>query len=703
MSRLAFREPVALPRPRAALAMAALASLTLALTGQVAWPTLAAAAASMLVVASRGPHPQRWQRSKTLLNLSLVICVGIAIALWLRGMLAVVALAHFALLAQALQLLDARPRRSEFLLVALAVCQVVLAANLTDSALFAPLLVAFTMAVAWTLIVHTVRAEALEAGEPEAARRVLAGGLRRTAVLTSLASVLLAGILFPVLPRIRSGVLALHGSGAPVHRSGFSDRVELGAIGKIRQNSGLMLRVATLQGDPGRPRERYWRGIAFDHFDGRHWAVTPPERTRVDGDPELGIRFQSPPRAGFQVQRITRERIEGGVLFTPERPAELQGSAIGRVQRDINGSLFAPSSEGQRLEYVITSQVLRRKTFRLAQDRAQSPATGGHRFLQLPPLDPRIAALARRVTQGAGTDAARTERLERWLREHGRYTDDLPVYGAGESSPVEDFLLGGIAGHCEYFASSMVVLARTLGIPARVVNGFAGGEMNPLGRFIELRQSDAHTWVEVHYAAAGWVRYDPTPPDLRLAGALVHHGSQAAELISAVELWWFRNVVGFDRAHQLHALERLWGAWHRWRRDVEAPAERGSTTATSHPTTLSKPGVRAWLLVGIALLAALAWAHRQRQQHRSEEPPAYYARALRLLARRGHRRTASTTARGFVRQLAPALSVDAAQAFRRLTESYLCERFAGAGERRRLETRTAGLRDLAALRESLRR
>ena len=101
---------------------------------------------------------------------------ALGVALWVRGAYATVALAHFAVLTQALQLLDARPRKSEFLLVALALFQVVLAANLTDSLLFPPLLVVFAVTAVWTLMVHTLRAEAIEAGEP-------AGGAARAHAL----------------------------------------------------------------------------------------------------------------------------------------------------------------------------------------------------------------------------------------------------------------------------------------------------------------------------------------------------------------------------------------------------------------------------------------------------------------------------------------------------------------------------------------
>jgi hypothetical protein len=254
VSRRTFREAVGAPRPRAAFAMVALATATLAITRQVEPAALAAAGAAIALSAARRDRPHAWQRAPLLLNAGLLAVVAVAAADWLRGGLGVVALAHFSVLAGGLQLLDARPRRSEFLLVALALFQVILAANLTDSAFFPLFLVAFTVATVWTLLVHTLRAEALEAGEPEAARRALSGGLRRTVTAASLGAVLLALALFPLLPRLRAGALLAGGLGQALPVSGFSDEVALGDLGRIRLDPQVAVRVETLRGPRPHPR-----------------------------------------------------------------------------------------------------------------------------------------------------------------------------------------------------------------------------------------------------------------------------------------------------------------------------------------------------------------------------------------------------------------------------------------------------------------
>jgi transglutaminase-like putative cysteine protease len=699
VSRLAFRAPVTSPRPRAAIAMVALATATLAVTGQVATPLLLAAAAAIAFVTLRRGRASPWQMDGRVLNAGLAGAVALGVWIYVEGALAMVAFAHFVVLAQALQLLDARPRRSEFLLVALAVSQVVLAANLTDSAFFPLLLVAFTGSVVWTLLVHTLRAEAIEAGEPEAAHAVVSTGLRRTTLLAFAGTTLLATLLFPTLPRLHSGSLLSTGMGRAQAVSGFSDEVALGDLGRIRMDPSVMLRVETLEGELAAPEARYWRGLAFDHFDGRRWSVTPRGRTRVGGDPEIGVGFPDPPAGERLVQRIAREAVPSGVLFSAGRPTGLRGP-VGRLERDANGALYAHRSADRRVDYrVATRTVAGRDDAALARDRAVAPARDGGRSLQLPELTPAIGELARRIAGEAEGGAVRAALLERYLRQNGRYSDTPPTQPPDDPrSPVERFLLEDTEGHCEYFATSMVVLARSLGLPARLVNGFAGGTANEVGGFVELSQADAHTWVEIHYEQAGWVRYDPTPPDLRLAGAQALRGARSfGELLSALELWWFRNVVDFDRGHQTRAVRGLWRSWQRWRAEARRERGGGEPGPGKDAPGLGLPtpdGPAVWL--GLAALAALlVGADLRRRARRRQALPPFYARALRLLARRGLRRDPATSARAFARQAAQALPPPAGRAFAALTEAYLAERFGGhAADGTREE--------LAALRAALR-
>ena len=687
MSRGSFRARVGAPRPTSAWVLVVVASATLWITRQLdAW-AVAVQVAAILVSLWRREAPFAWQKSAAVLNLGMVGISSATVAVALRGEPSTIGLAHFAALTQGLQLLDARPRHTEFLLVTLALFQVILASNLTDSVFFPPLLVAFVLAAVWTLLVHTLRTEALEAGDASGIGRERLPGLAPMTLLASGLSVVLALAMFVALPRLRSNIVRGPGLGTSLAAAGFSDSIQLGEIGRIRRDPRVVMRIETLEGDPPLPGAGYWRGLAFDHFDGRTWSITPPNREIFPGSSELGVAFGRRPDAIDLVQRIVREPVESGVLFAAGELRRLQGT-VRRLERDSSGGIYATGQSHERVRYTVSSERREWGDSALRRDRAEADPRQRRRDLQLPVLSPAVIALAQRIAAGHEHDADRVRAIERHLIQNGRYTDEPP--NPAGAPPIEAFLLGQLAGHCEYFATSMVLLVRSLGIPARIVNGFAGGRDNPIGGFLEVTRSDAHTWVEVRYARAGWVAYDPTPADLRARPvAAVSLAERARQLASAVELWWFQRVVGFDRSDQVNGLKQMWLAWQVARGEhtphAAAPSAGAGLDRIPVPLALAALG---------AACAALAVA-RGRRRRSAPALPAWYARALRLLARRGHRRAPAVTARAFARQVREREPAAAAAAFDALTEAYLAQRFGGHA--------AAGEVHLAALRAGFRR
>jgi transglutaminase-like putative cysteine protease len=692
MSRLNFRAGVDTPRPASAWAMVTLAGATLWITQQLDFWAVGAQATALLISLWRRTEPFAWQKHPVALNLGMIAIVTGTILVALRGEPSTIALAHFAATTQGLQLLDARPRRTEFLLVALALFQVILAANLTDSVLFTPLMVGFLFATVWTLIVHTLRSEAIEAGVARDVAPALTPGLMRTTLFACVLAVAIAAVLFVLLPRLRGSVITGSGRGAVAATAGFSDRVEFGELGRIRMDSRVVLRVETLEGRPPAPNQSYWRGLAFGNFDGTSWSVTPPDRSPVPGSVEGGVSLSRYPGDVNLVQRIVREPVAAGVLFRVGEPRGLQGT-VRQLERDRSGGLYAAGQEDERIRYTVRSKRRSIGDDALRQDRAAPPRRGSEPYLQLPDLTPAFRELALRITDVPGGDAARVRAIERYLLTNGRYTD-TPAAAESETSlsPVERFALGEMAGHCEYFASAMVLLARASDLPARLVNGFAGGRDNTIGGFRELRRSDAHAWVEVHYERAGWVRYDPTPADLRSRAESPYSlAARMQELGSALELWWFQRVVGFDRADQVGALKN---AWLAWRARGNQPTHQA--TVPSVRRGLDGPWREAVLLGGCALGGVAVGSFLVYRARRRRDPrPVTYAAALRLLARRGLVRAPATTARTFSRNAGRRLPPTAAAAFEALTEHYLAERFGAADY-------PAGEAKLRALRAALR-
>jgi len=685
VSRRAFRIGVEEARPASAWTLVVVASATLWITQQVAVWAIAIQIIAIALSFWRRRTPFGWQTNAIALNIGMMGVSGATIHVALQGGPATLGLAHFAILAQGLQLIDARPRRTEFLLVALALFQVILASNLTDSVFFTPLLFAFLFAAAWTLMVHTLRADAAEAGDRQGANLALTPSLFRVTLLASSASVAIALVLFVLLPRLHSSVLQAPNLGQGFATSGFSDHVALGDIGRIRMDPTIVLRVETLEGEAPGAADAYWRGLAFDHFDGTTWSVTPPTKTRVPGSAEIGIWLKSSRWPANLVQRILREPVQGGVLFGMGDAQALQGS-VPRLERDVNGGLYAAGQAGDRLRYSVTSRKARWNDRELRKDTAIPPTANrgaipkqegvAERHLQLPQLSGAVAELARAITEGAETDADRVRALEQYLLTNGRYSDTPPTIDPdAERSPLEAFLFDAMEAHCEYYASALVVLARSVGIPARLVNGFAGGRENKIGGFIELSRTHAHAWAEVHYERAGWVRYDATPPDLRLrAEEALAFNEQIRQLASAMEHWWFQRIVGFDRSDQMSALKRGWLAW---REITNSSGPKGGAPAKKRDAVAFGMGSRRPVLAAVGLVALVFLLWRIRAARSQTAVPNYYEQALRALSRRGLRRKPAVGARDFARASCEELPEPAAVAFSRLTESYLTERFGG--------------------------
>ena len=330
MSRRHFRATVE-ERPASAWLLVTVASAMLWVTDQLQTWVIVVQVASIVLSLARRTKPFRWQSSPIGLNIGMFGIAGTTIALAVQGSPAAVSLAHFASLAQGLQLLDSRPRKSEFLLVTLSLFQVILASNLTDSLMFPPLLIVFVFSAVWTLMVHTLRSEAIEAGEEGTAAEALSPGLRRMTVLASTCAIVLALVIFAFLPRMRTSMLRT-GLGRGQAMAGFSDRVELGEIGRIRQDRTVVLRVETLRGAAPEVQDAYWRGLAFDSFDGKRWAITPNERRPRPGTVKFGISISASLEAPDLVQRIVREPVASGVIFSAGLP------------RDVSGALFRLSS-----------------------------------------------------------------------------------------------------------------------------------------------------------------------------------------------------------------------------------------------------------------------------------------------------------------------------------------------------------------------
>jgi len=177
------------------------------------------------------------------------------------------------------------------------------------------------------------------------------------------------------------------------------------------------------------------------------------------------------------------------------------------------------------------------------------------------------------------------------------------------------FLFEAKAGHCEYFASSMAILLRAAGIPTRVINGFLLGEYNPVGRDYIIRESDAHSWVEVYIPGQGWVEFDPTPPDPNHRE--VNLSMQLSQYVDAAELFWNSYVIVYDSGAQLQlfrsAQDRLESVQASFRKNSDRWLIRGERFADAFSARLHSiiKTVTFWAVVILFAIILAAYKHRR--------------------------------------------------------------------------------------------
>ncbi len=492
---------------------------------------------------------------------------------------------------------------------------------------------------------------------------------------------------FFVIPRIGQAALPLKAKGG-LMATGFSDRVTLGAFGSVQTDPTVVMRVRFPDGSPP-PwvlAKLRWRGRAFDHFTGQEWQVSRPARKLLPPRPTGDFFLAAPLGGQIVTQEIFLEPIGTGVIFAAPRLLSLTLPA-GLVTVDSMGSVAFSFTNNIRLRYLASSEPeggLRRNP--KAEPHAL-PDESLERYLQLPPLLPRIPALARAVTRESRDPYEAALALTQYLRRTLRYSLDL--HGGTGLAPLEEFLFVTREGNCEYFASSLAVLLRSLGIPARVVTGFQRGEWNPYGEYLVVRQRDAHAWVEAYFASQGWVTLDPSPRAEFEAGFLT---SELSHYLDALQMQWYRYGINWSLTDQLAVASALHQHALGWSRAV--PRVGGSIEWASWGRWLLGVGAGGGvllLLVGLRRGVGRIGPWRASPSRRHLRA---YKRMLRHLARQGLVPQPAETAREFASRASLALP-DFGAVLREITEVYERIRFGGGavgpGEEERLRALAASL------------
>jgi transglutaminase-like putative cysteine protease len=307
---------------------------------------------------------------------------------------------------------------------------------------------------------------------------------------------------------------------------GFSDRLDTATRG--RPDDTLVMRVRAASPD-------FWRAQTFDTWNGRAWSVSrqvPVARRgnqpiRIPPAPDDGPPLTTVPTDEL-VQTYYVEKPGPNMIFAAATPTKLYFEDRGVFQLP-DGSLRAGVQLGADSVYTVVSE----RRMATAQALRASPAGAAPPELQdlyaRPPVTTdRVRALAQTVTAGAPSVYDKVLALEAWMAAHTKYTLDIPPLPKGRDA-VDQFLFVDRRGFCEQIGTSLVVMLRSLGIPARLAVGYASGERNPFTGLYEVRAKDAHAWAEVYFPGVGWQGFDPTA-SVPLAGDSAIDGAGAGAL-----------------------------------------------------------------------------------------------------------------------------------------------------------------------------
>ncbi|NUN12558.1 MAG: DUF3488 domain-containing protein [Myxococcales bacterium] len=482
--------------------------------------------------------------------------------------------------------------RDYFQLYALTFLMVVSSAVLSPGIEFAVMFLVYTVLLTWALVLLHLRREAEVRAEQLTA--ISSGtGLDTTPVSmdlwktrsiltprflvgTSVLALLIfasSAVIFFIFPRVGFGFLFGKGrEGQSI--AGFSNKVQLGHFGVIKNNPQVIARVEIVDSPDGLTEPLRLRGMSFDHYDGRVWSkkrIMGENRPMIQGRGGHRLTYDPEPYPGptrTVVQRIYLEPLDTDVHAVFGQPridavvldqsaiSALQGKARVLFQDTLSQDITFRGATDISLVYDVHSRIIPAIPSGIDNARAEFPSLVTDAYLQLPEqLNPNISKLATTIVRDVGDSPYdKAAAIRDYLLQN--YTYSLQG-GHNLGDPLASFLFERKAGHCEYFATALTILLRTVGVPARLVNGFFGGIWNPFGQYYEVRQGDAHAWVEVFIPGAGWLTFEPTPPSGALGppdeGAL----STLRRWLDSLKLSWYKWVVEYDLDKQLGVLRHI--------------------------------------------------------------------------------------------------------------------------------------------------
>jgi len=522
---------------------------------------------------------------------------------------------HLVLFLELVKLCQQKSDKDYFYLIILAFLKILAASSLTIDMSFVATLILFLVALVSTLMSFDMYRSEKKAAVTDRDATVPLGSMSVWATLW----ILVMGVaLFFMIPRVGTGYFS-RATTPSLLLSGFTENVQLGQIGQVKLSSAVVMRARRISGTPYAAFR--WRGISLDSFDGKAWYKTDRSRSSIPRSPggQYTIRPAESPDQQVRYE-VLLEPLATTALFGPHRIRVIRGN-LGAVETDNDDGVFTRFPALRRIQYEVAATI----PSRTPGQNLKSPIVEHIpndiqiRYQRLPEnTDPRIKTLARDITANATSVLEKAAMVETYLKRNYRYTLELKWVPGDQ--PIATFLFNARTGHCEYFASSMAILLRAAGVPTRLVNGFLTGEYNPIGDDYIIRQSDAHSWVEVYVPDRGWLEFDPTPPDPteRDTGLMAH----LSHYVDAAEFYWNSYILIYDSSLQMQlfrsAQDQAQSVQARFRNESDEWMARSQIFADRVAGRIQRLFDKTWFWVVVVILTLLIVGVRHRKFVRTQ-------------------------------------------------------------------------------------
>ena len=652
---------------------------TLASTGGLDLPSIVLVATALVVRGYLLGKRRRFmisERWTTPLSVAYFIFFAADYILFSRAFLPTTV--HLALFGVVVRMFSLRRERDHVTLAILAFLMVLAAAVLTVDSVFLFSFAAFMMMAVGTFVLmemqrsgRAANIQARHSNDPQEHRH-LAFSLARVAPALMLMILFGGAAVFFVMPRMSAaGYLGDYSFGSDLS-SGFSDRVQLGQIGQIQQSNAVVMHIQ-IDGDKVGRYDLHWRGVALSNFDGTTWSnvreqfILPRQPDHTYRLPPVNAALNSYGTPGLKRQqiihyRVLMEPIGTNVFFLAPWARSVTGD-YRSLAIDSVGAVY--NFDARNISrYEAESDIAAAAPAELRTADQNYPAQIQAGYLHLPPTDSRVRGLATQITSSANTNFDKAAVMENYLRTHFAYTLQLPR--AKVKDPIANFLFERKQGHCEYFASAMAVMLRTVGIPSRVVNGFRSDEFNDLTGNYVVRAKNAHSWVEAYFPGYGWQTFDPTPAG---SSGTPQGWDRVALYVDAMASFWRDWVVSYDTSHQYvlgqSAVGRSRAVWEGARDWAHFHYESMLQWARRSQDRVEHSPAR-WAIFGAAVTLALVllgnlgriarllhekWLQAHPERSPEQAAAMWYRRMAHALARRGVDKPATQTAQEFVKKI----------------------------------------------------